>query len=340
MTHGVYGLELGRLTYGYLRWLMVCLPVLLFVVTTLTALQQQQLEPSISAYYGGPVRDVFVGSLIAIAACLVVYQGTGLLEDYALNGAGFYAVLVALVPTGFDGIMSGLATDSPDGVTPADHVWFLRIALTCVVVLCAVLVARDVELARRNPAHRGMPLRRILLDVTLIPGRARATLANRLFLLVTAVVLVLFLGLTFALLWVPEPEEVTLAFSLGPLGLSVHGVAAVLLIASLAVAVVTHTWPFYAYRELRASGRLFYLVIVGAMSLGAVVPWVAARLFAPGHFIILLEWWEIGLFTVFWALESRRVARLGRDPQGTADSLLVDPERVPLGRVPVPQQQR
>ena len=42
-----------------------------------------------------------VGALFAIAACLVAYQGVGLLEDYALNGAGFYAVFVALVPTGF-----------------------------------------------------------------------------------------------------------------------------------------------------------------------------------------------------------------------------------------------
>ena len=33
---------------------------------------------------------------------------------------------------------------TPDGVTPADHVWFLRIALTSVLVLCLVLVVREV----------------------------------------------------------------------------------------------------------------------------------------------------------------------------------------------------
>ena len=57
-------------------------------MTALTAWQQGELERSISAYYGGPVRDIFVGALFAIAACLVAYQGVGLLEDYALNGAG------------------------------------------------------------------------------------------------------------------------------------------------------------------------------------------------------------------------------------------------------------
>ena len=69
--------EISRLTYGSLRWLMICLPTWLFLVTTITAVQQRELEPSISAYYGGPVRDVFVGTLVAMAACLVAYCAVG-----------------------------------------------------------------------------------------------------------------------------------------------------------------------------------------------------------------------------------------------------------------------
>lgn len=42
----------ARVTYRYLRWLMVLLPAVLFVVTMLTAIQQGKLEHSISAYYG------------------------------------------------------------------------------------------------------------------------------------------------------------------------------------------------------------------------------------------------------------------------------------------------
>jgi hypothetical protein len=109
--------EIARITYAYVRWLLICLPTLLFVVTIVTASQQGELERSISAYYGGPVRDIFVGALFAIAACLVAYQGVGLLEDYALNGAGFYAVFVALVPTGFGELMDELQRNpTPDGL--------------------------------------------------------------------------------------------------------------------------------------------------------------------------------------------------------------------------------
>ena len=32
--------------------------------------------------------------------------------------------------------------------------------------------------------------------------------------------------------------------------------------------------------------------------------------FAPDHKVIFIEWWEIALFAIFWALETRRVARL------------------------------
>lgn len=110
--------EITRTTYDYLRWLLILIPALLFVVTIVTALQQGELERSISAYYGGPVRDIFVGTLFAIAACLIAYQGVGLLEDYALNGAGVYAVFVALVPTGFAGLMNELRqTRSPAGLS-------------------------------------------------------------------------------------------------------------------------------------------------------------------------------------------------------------------------------
>src|SRR5262245_50613734 len=88
-----------RLTYQTLRWLMVALALLLFVVTVATAALTNTWPTSISAYYAGPVRDVFVGVLFAVAACLVAYRGSTPVEDFALNAAGFYALFVALVPT-------------------------------------------------------------------------------------------------------------------------------------------------------------------------------------------------------------------------------------------------
>jgi hypothetical protein len=222
--------EVARITYAYVRWLLICLPTLLFVVTIVTASQQGELERSISAYYGGPVRDIFVGALFAIAACLVAYQGVGLLEDYALNGAGFYAVFVALVPTGFGDLMDELQRNpTPDGVTPADHVWFLRIALTSVLVLCLVLVVREVRTGK---------LRQLFVDV----GSLLATWVNRSFLLLTALLLVGFLVLAMWQLWSGPAAEVRMeGIALGPVQLSIHDLAAIFMIASLAVAVLTNT---------------------------------------------------------------------------------------------------
>ena len=292
--------EITRITYEYLRWLLICLPSLLFVVTTLTAWQQGELERSISAYYGGPVRDIFVGALFAIAACLVAYQGVGLLEDYALNGAGFYAVFVALVPTGFAELMNELQQNpSPDGLEPADHVWFLRIALTSVLVLCLVLVVREVATGN---------LRQLF---TVDVGSRLANRVNRWFLLLTALVLAGFLALAMWQLWSGPAAAVRMeGIALGAVQLSIHDLAAIFMIASLAVAVLTNTWPFFVFGDLWPSGRFFYLVIFLLMTVGIAVPLLVARAFAPEHVVIFIEWWEIALFAVFWGLETRRVARL------------------------------
>jgi hypothetical protein len=306
--------EITRITYAYVRWLLVCLPILLFVVTTVTALQQGELERSISAYYGGPVRDIFVGALFAIAACLVAYQGVGLLEDYALNGAGFYAVFVALVPTGFGELMDELQRNpTPDGVEPADHVWFLRIALTSVLVLCLVLVVREVVTGK---------VQQLFVDV----GSTLANQVNRWFLLLTALLLVGFLALAMWQLWSGPAAEVRMeGIALGPVQLSIHDLAAIFMIASLAVAVLTNTWPFYVFRDLWPSGRFFYGVIFLLMSFGIAVPVLVARVFAPEHVVIFIEWWEIALFAIFWGLETRRAARIRTDKVEKPD-----PDRGPL----------
>lgn len=276
--------EIARITYGYLRWLMVGLPVLLLVVTGGTALLQGELETSISAYYGGPVRDVFVGTLLAVAVCLVAYQGVGLLEDYTLNGAGFYAVFVALVPTGFAG--------------PPDHVWSLRVALTTVVLMCVFLFWRE---------FRSGNLRQLVA-----PGGSRlSVLLTRAFVVLTLLLLAGFLALAVRQLWFVPADEVTMeGLRLEPVQLTIHDLAAIFLICSLAVAVLTNTWPFYRFADLRESARRAYLVIFVLMVLGPLLMWGLSALVAPGHLVILLEWWEIGLFATFWALETRRIARV------------------------------
>jgi hypothetical protein len=62
------------------------------------------LRDSMSAYYyaegplGQGMRDWFVGGLFLVGGCLYLYKGFSRAENYLLNAAGIFAVLVALVP--------------------------------------------------------------------------------------------------------------------------------------------------------------------------------------------------------------------------------------------------
>ena len=126
--------------------------------------------------------------------------------------------------------------------------------------------------------------------------------------------------------WLRPAAEVRMeGIPLGPVLLSIHDLAAIFMIASLAVAVLTNTWPFFVFRDLWPSGRFFYGVIFLLMSIGIAVPLLVARIFAPDHKVIFIEWWEIALFAIFWGLETRRVARI-RDEKLEEP----DPDRGPL----------
>jgi len=57
------------------------------------------IEGSISAYFHTGMREVFVGSLCAIAVFLVCYKGYQRRDNIAANMAGSCALLVALFPT-------------------------------------------------------------------------------------------------------------------------------------------------------------------------------------------------------------------------------------------------
>lgn len=289
------------LTYSSLRWLLFILPLVLFVATVGTAVAQGYLETSISAYYGGPVRDVFVGVLIAVAVCMVAYQGTTTLENYTFNGAAFYAVLVALIPHDIAEILAGLRVGlelSEEGFSVGDYVWSLRITLSVVVGLCLLLVALE---SRRTQRIRA-----------LVSGD-RASLV---FVIVTAGSLLGFLSLTMWQLWANQPQDVSLhGITLAGVGVSIHHLAAILLFGALIVATAAHAWPQVVARRSNQSlspqeteGRLGYRIIVLLMLLGPLACLGLARLFAPGHYTLLLEWWLIGFFCLFWGLENLRVA--------------------------------
>lgn len=61
-----------------------------------------ETQASMSAYYHTPMRNWFVGMCFVIGVLLIAYRGFSSFENWGLNIAGLFAVLVALFPTGAD----------------------------------------------------------------------------------------------------------------------------------------------------------------------------------------------------------------------------------------------
>lgn len=89
------------------------------------------LQGSMSAYYhaGGIVRDVFVGTLFAIGVFLMLYRGYTIFENWALNLAGFFLLIVAAVPMAW-GCGNACPIFSWHGT--AAVLFFLSIAYVCI----------------------------------------------------------------------------------------------------------------------------------------------------------------------------------------------------------------
>jgi hypothetical protein len=95
--------NVGWSTYFTLRstlmTLAVALPLMLAVGGAVFG--SLSLQTSVSAYYHaghGALRDIFVGSLAAVAMLLFVYKGFSDFENWALNLAAAALTVVALVP--------------------------------------------------------------------------------------------------------------------------------------------------------------------------------------------------------------------------------------------------
>jgi hypothetical protein len=119
-------------TYRYLRGGM---PVMLVMLASALVIERARAtcwQTSISAYYFTGVHAVFIGSICAIGALLVVYEGTTDTEDVLLNLAGILAFVVALVPTTRPVLLCGASALPVGAVTDASvlaNVWALVVAL-------------------------------------------------------------------------------------------------------------------------------------------------------------------------------------------------------------------
>jgi hypothetical protein len=115
---------------------------------------------SMSAFYGGVMRDWFVGILWAIGFFLINYKGFSALEDWLLNFAGGFAVLTAMTPCDCWG---GEAL-----VKSAWHTGFAVAFFICMASVC-LFCARD--------------------TITLLPTRADRERFERAYLIIAVLLL-------------------------------------------------------------------------------------------------------------------------------------------------------
>ncbi len=89
-----------RATYFSLRRGMVIIAIALPIVLAAVGylLFHVSLRESLSAYYCTPMRDYFVGTLVAIGVCLYLYKGFSDEENIALNCSGALALGIAFFP--------------------------------------------------------------------------------------------------------------------------------------------------------------------------------------------------------------------------------------------------
>lgn len=162
-------------TYQYLRIVLVVIAVLFPLVLPIggyLSRHRLKLQPSMSDYYHanemrpkelaeresarreglnrkdipidsgrGVMRNWFVGGLFAISALLLVYKGFRRAEDWALNLAAGFAVLVALVPNSW--------VDDPKPPFPF-HGTFAVCFFLCIAYVCIRCASATLPLVERK----------------------------------------------------------------------------------------------------------------------------------------------------------------------------------------------
>jgi hypothetical protein len=284
------------LTYRYLRMILVFPATFLFLATLFEAATRGWVfRESISDSYQGPVRDVFVGALMASGICMIAYKGRSKLEDYALNFAGFNAFFVALVPNNFTAVLNESATTSVttgDVITREQMLTNLRFVLIALLITAALFTYFDYKLM----SWRALKW-----------GKDETKFASALAGISWVTEIVFVLGIVGGVI----VGQQTL-FGLSIFGL-LHFTAAALLIANLSFAAASHAFP----RKLRSpqlnaaaektspSALRGYRLIVFAMWGGLIIGGLCIYL-GIGYSVIVTEYVEIGLFVAYWLVATRR----------------------------------
>ena len=264
-------------TYRHLRMLLVTLALFLLIASLVGWQLTGEIEASISANYLGPLRNVFVASLVGIGVLLIAYRGRPL-EDYALNLAGFYAVFVAFVPTQ----LRTLLADAKDDDARADIVTGIQLSMIAVLAAAAVFLLAELK-TRQLSSFK-------IMNTKPMPAKI-------------AYWLMAALSVGFVVLVVVRTAQARGADG-DDLFKYVHLAATFLMMSSMVIAVSCYAWPNLA-GEADLKGRPGYGLIVLAMAVGGI-GFAVASVPGPDHLVAVAEWWEIFLFGAFWFFETVR----------------------------------
>jgi hypothetical protein len=265
-------------TYRYLRISMVVAVLLLAVSIAIERSEVDCWQTSVSAYYYTPVKAILVGVLMAIGLCLIVIKGSTSWEDAALNAAGMFAPIVAVVPTSDMGTCWSV-TPRPLPVNDDGELadWVVaNIDNNITALIITGIVGLIVAAAITTIATRNM---RAIAEVGPVEMRL-GLLGTMAFLIVGAVVFVAWDGFDTR----------------------AHGFAAVAMFLFLAIAVGLNAWQ---HRDDPAPRAYFWIYVAIAVSMVA-----AAAVMLPlgsgwDHMVLVLEATEIILFAVFWLVQTK-----------------------------------
>lgn len=263
--------------------LLIALPVFLLVTTFFGGWLLGDFADSISANYATPLRDIFVGVLVAIGSCLIVYRGRPV-EDLALNVAGFYAMFVAFVPYSLTDVLAGKTELTGQELASAEAAAHelakvLPVILTSLFVIAAVFIGVEWRsgLLKRHVDENATKAERFMFIATLGLGTG--------FLILLAIT-----GL-MGTYW------------------GVHMIAAILMIVGLATAVASHRSEPGINSTPKIASQ-YRAILWSMVAVGVALGYELAFGWPFENAVAYIEWAAIILFTWYWVAETVRQEHL------------------------------
>lgn len=287
-------------TYRYVRLAIVAAVAMLAIGVVVQVVRDGTALSSISAYYFTPMRDVFVGAILAGSLGLIAVRGRAGWENVLLDLAGLLLPVVAFLPVPLPGMPAGVDLapfTCPDGrreCVPPEAVPAVETGLTTLLVVTAVVLgfAAWTSVRQEDPD----------------PAERRGLLAATVVWLVVAV-----------LFWSgADAPGRDLVLRYGHYTAAVSGFAVLVAVARINAARSQDSFTVrgrtLGYGTIyRGVWMLMALVLAGGLAAGVLVD----RSAVP-RLILWLEASLLALFAVFWTAQTVEFWRVGL-PEPAAD---------------------